>query len=176
MKWDSIYFSRLTEDDLELVRNWRNDEKISKFMQYRSYISPEMQLKWYKTINNTENFYFIIMYDELKIGLANIKDIDWDRKCGEVGIFIYEETYLNSLLPYVVSLKGLELDFKEYNLQYVYAHILKTNKRAIRFNKSFGFELEPHQETVENQKYILTRENYEKNAYSLEKIIRKSMN
>ncbi|GGF87805.1 hypothetical protein GCM10010912_36320 [Paenibacillus albidus] len=103
-----------------------------------------------RTINNNENFYFIIMYDELKIGLVNIKDIDWDRKCGEVGIYIYEDTYLNSLLPYVVALKGLELDFKEYNLQYVYAHILKTNKRAIRFNKSFGFELESDQEDVEN--------------------------
>lgn len=175
MEFNKVWFLPLTEDDIELVRIWRNDEKISKFMEYREHITQEMQRNWFRSISNDNNFYFIIMYGELKIGLANIKNIDWNERCGEVGIFIYDDSYLNSLLPYIVSLKGLAMDFEDFGLHYVYAHILKTNKRAIRFNKSFGFQLESNQEHVENQRYILTRENYEKAIKCLKPIIMKSI-
>jgi len=175
MEYNKVRLLPLTKDDIELVRTWRNDEKISRYMEYREHITIEMQQDWFRSISNDSNFYFIIMYGELKVGLANIKNIDWNKRCGEVGAFIYDDSYLNSLLPYIVSLKRLEMDFEEFGLHYVYAHILKTNKRAIRFNKSFGFQLVSNQEHIENQRYILTRENYEKSLKSLKPIIMKSI-
>ncbi|MDZ7743378.1 MAG: hypothetical protein U5Q03_16975 [Bacteroidota bacterium] len=38
-----ISLNRLKEDDIELVRKWRNSRKINQFMEYREEITPEMQ-------------------------------------------------------------------------------------------------------------------------------------
>jgi len=57
-----ITLVRLTYDQLELVRNWRNDPKISQYMEFRDYITPEMQIKWFNKVNNRNNYYFVIEY------------------------------------------------------------------------------------------------------------------
>ena len=54
---------QLTEDKIELVRQWRNSDKIKKYMEYRDYISPEMQQKWFNKISNTTNDFFFIIID-----------------------------------------------------------------------------------------------------------------
>lgn len=74
-----VELHQLTEDKIELVRNWRNSDKISRYMEYREYITIEMQKQWFTKINQSDNqFYFIIMVDGKEIGLINIKNVDWD--------------------------------------------------------------------------------------------------
>jgi hypothetical protein len=51
----------------------------------------------------------------------------------------------------------------------IYAHILRTNDRAIRYNLQLGFELCPGQEDVENQEYLLTPEKYLEKSAKLRK-------
>ena len=58
-KYD-VDLHRLTKDKIEEVRQWRNDPKISQFMEYRDYITPEMQDAWFKRIDNDRNYYYII--------------------------------------------------------------------------------------------------------------------
>jgi len=166
LKKYGVVLNRLTHDKIELVRNWRNDPKIAKYMEFRDYITPEMQEKWFKTIDNDNNYFFIIEYEGKEIGLSNLKDIDWEQKIGEGGIFIYDDTYLNSDVSFRVSLCGLDFDFETLNLERVKAHILSDNKRAIQYNKMLGFELQPNQENIENQLYYLEKEKYlKKRAY-----------
>ena len=42
-----VKLERLTADKIELVRNWRNDPKISQYMEFRDHITAEMQKKWF---------------------------------------------------------------------------------------------------------------------------------
>jgi RimJ/RimL family protein N-acetyltransferase len=157
-------FIKLQQDDLELVRQWRNSPRISQFMEYREYITPEKQQEWFESVNNQFNLYFLIEYEFKKIGLINAKDIDWDKASIEGGIFFWEEEIYNTPIPAFVSILFAELMIRILHLT-VYAHILKTNDRAIRYNLQLGFELCSGQETVENQQYVLTPESYlEKSA------------
>jgi len=165
----------LTEKEIELVRNWRNDPKVSQYMSFRDHITPEMQKKWFAAISNENNYFFIIKYRGKKIGLVNIKDIDWTNRSGEWGMFIYEDRYLNTPLPYQISLAILEFGFYTLELKMIYSHILKTNARAFRFNRSFGFELQPDQEDIENQLYCLSKEKYGIKSMKLREIILISM-
>ena len=71
-----ITLTRLREDDIELVRKWRNSPGIQQYMEYREFITEEMQKKWFESINNLQNFYFIIEYENKKIGLINTSNID----------------------------------------------------------------------------------------------------
>ncbi len=156
-------YRRLTLDDIELVRQWRNSELVSQYMEYREEISPEMQLKWFHSIDNIYNMYFIISYKGEKIGVINAKDINWEEKSMETGVFIGVKRFLNTEVPLLAVLIFGELGVSNFNLT-AYAHILKTNKRAIRYNKFMGFQLCEGQEDVENQLYKMTRESHLKKA------------
>ncbi|MBW6459088.1 MAG: GNAT family N-acetyltransferase, partial [Bacteroidales bacterium] len=155
----NIRFIKLCKDDLELVRQWRNSPRISQYMEYREYITPEMQQEWFKSVNNKHNLYLIIEHDHQKIGLINAKHIDWDDHSLEGGIFFWEEEVYNTPLPAIVSLIFAEMIIRIIRLK-IFAHIMKTNDRAIRYNRQLGFELCDGQEGVENQRYLLTTENY----------------
>lgn len=154
----------LTEDKIEMVRQWRNDPKIQQFMEYRDTITPEMQRKWFDKLNNgKDNFYFILQYKGEDVGLINVKDVDYKRKTGESGIFIYEDKYLNTDISYRAHLTMFDYFFNELDFESLYSHILKTNKRAQRFTLFLGGVLADNQENVENQLYFISKESYTNN-------------
>lgn len=154
-----VTLRRLTEDKIEMVRNWRNDPKIQQYMEFRDYITPEMQKKWFARINNDNNYYFIIVYEGKEIGLINIRDIDYETKDGEPGIFIYDDEYLNTDVPMRASFCMGDFIWNELKLEKQHIHVLRANKRAIMMNKAFGYVLADGQDDVENQLYVLTKEN-----------------
>jgi RimJ/RimL family protein N-acetyltransferase len=155
-----VVFKRLTFDKIEMVRNWRNDTKVSQYMDFRDYITPQMQEKWFETINNNHNYYFIIEFNTEEIGLVNIKNINFFDKCGESGIFIYDNKYLNTDVGIRCGLCQVDFAFEELKLNYLYGHIMNNNKRAIRFNRAFGCILDENQEGKEKQRYLLYRDKY----------------
>jgi len=155
-----VVLKRLTHDKIEMIRNWRNDPKISQYMEFRDYITPEVQEKWFQKIDNDNNFFFIIEYKEKEVGLINIKDIDYEQKTGEGGIFIYADECLNSDVSFRSALCMLDFFYETLNLEKNIAHILRDNKRAIQYNLMLGFELQPNQENTYNQLYILEKGKY----------------
>lgn len=158
-KYD-ITLSRLTEDKIELVRHWRNDPKISQYMEFREHITAEMQKAWFQRINNPQNYYFILIFEGQEIGLANIRDIDDKRTKGECGLFIYENEYLNSDVSFRASLTLNDFCFETLELKQMISHVIKDNIRAIKFNEFLGYKKINFQEPVYNQLYILDREIY----------------
>jgi UDP-4-amino-4,6-dideoxy-N-acetyl-beta-L-altrosamine N-acetyltransferase len=161
-----ITFKRLEREDIELLRQWRNAPSISQFMEYREHITAEMQEEWFESVNNNNNLYFIIEYKGKKIGLINGKDIDWEKHSMETGVFFWDQDIYNTPVPILAVLILGELGVIIGGLT-AYARILKSNTRAIRYNKLIGFELCEGQEEVENQLYVMSRENYKKKAEKL---------
>ncbi|MEN8223876.1 MAG: GNAT family N-acetyltransferase [Bacteroidota bacterium] len=146
----NILFTRLKKEDIELVREWRNHSSISKFMVYREHITAEMQKKWFASINNNLNLYFIIEYKGKKIGLINGKDINWAEKTMETGIFIWSKYYRKTHIPTLCTLIFAELGIGVWNLK-PRATILKQNDRALKYNKMLGFKVvkdDPEKEYV----------------------------
>jgi len=166
-----VTLTRLTEDKLEMVRNWRNDPKISQYMEFRDYITSEMQKNWFDKINNDNNYYFILEFEGKEIGLSNIKDIDYEKGEGEGGIFIYNDEYLNSTLSFQADLCLHDFAFEKLKLKRMIAHIMKDNKRAIKYNKMQGWKLQPDQENVINQLYVLELNDYINSKKKLLKIL-----
>ena len=146
----NIRYIRLQEEDIELVREWRNHPSINKHMVYREHITPEMQKKWFASINNNENLYFIIEYKGKKIGLINGKDINWEEKSMETGIFIWNKHYRKTHIPTLCTLIFAELGVLVWDLK-PRATILKSNEKALKYNKMLGFKViedDPEKEYV----------------------------
>jgi len=167
MKWIKygVTLSRITENDIELVRHWRNHPDIMKTMQFRENITSEMQKKWFKSINNLNNYYYLIHYNGEKIGMINNKNVDWNTRTSEAGIFIWNENF--DFVPLLASLLLCEAGFYILQGGYSFVHTLRTNHKAIEYNLMLGYELYKDDPTEDTQEYRLTRENFEKQTVKL---------
>jgi UDP-4-amino-4,6-dideoxy-N-acetyl-beta-L-altrosamine N-acetyltransferase len=150
----------LTANDLELIRQWRNDQKIARFMEFRDYITEDMQIKWFEKISNRHNYYYLTEFEKKDIALANIKDVDFEHKTGEGGLFIWDDNYIDSIISYKITYAMYDFAFERLGLKQIECHVLMDNKRAIDYNKSLGFKIEPNQKTIFNQRYRLTKDDY----------------
>lgn len=167
-----IALERLKEQDIELVRSWRNSDAVRLNMQYREIISEEQQKEWFRSINNLSNNYLMIHYKGEKIGLLNDKNINWEQRTSESGLFLGRTEYFNTVVPYFISIAGIEINFHFMGWQKQYAHILRDNKKAINFNTQLGYRLLPGQDDIENQKYEMTVESYNETSGKIQKAVR----
>lgn len=169
-----IKLIRVTQNDIELIRYWRNHPRIKKTMHYRKHISQSMQVNWFYSINNSLNYYFMIEYNNKFIGVINCKKININDGYGEGGIFIWDNDLDNEYIPVFASLSLLNFVFfvvKIYNKSFI--QVLNSNFKAISFNKSLGYILVPGQDKNVNPYYVLTKEDYLKKAKKVNSIAAK---
>ena len=166
-----ITLERLKEQDIELVRQWRNSDPVRLNMKYQEFITPEQQQQWFHSINTPEFNYLLIHYQGEKIGLLNDKNIDWEARSSESGIFLGRPEFYNTFVPYLVSVAGIETTFYLLGWNRQFAHILRSNVNAIRFNLELGYQLCDGQED-DHQQYEITRESFERKAVKLRKAVK----
>ena len=160
IKGYDIMLHQLREEHIEMVRNWRNSQKIAKYMEYREMISPDMQRKWFSGLDDLLDFYFVIEYNEEFIGLIHVANINWALGSGDAGLFIYDNRYLNTHIPVLSSLSMLDALFSVFPLQAVTAKVMAGNDTAAKYNTRLGFQLVPGQEGMQFQQYRLEKEVY----------------
>ena len=155
-----VTLTRLQHKDIELVRQHRNSSYVQQFMEFREEISKADQEKWFLSINNKHNNYFLISHNEETIGLIYGAGLDWEKKeTANGGIFIWSEKFLETEATLGASLMLTEISFL-IGLERTYIKVLRDNSRAISFNKNLGYEIMPGQEQIKNQRYILTKTNF----------------
>ena len=167
-----ITLNRLRHEDIELVREKRNSEEVRRFMEFREEITPEMQEKWFSNIDTFANFYYIIEYKGVKIGMLNDKNMDWKARTSESGLFLWDESYINTIVPVLASLCLLEVGFYYLNWNTSYIKVLRNNPQAIEYVTNLGYTLSEGQENTENQLYYLTRELFETKGKKIQKAAR----
>ena len=139
-----VTLRRLTHDKIEMLRQWRNDPKISGAMFYQQIITPEMQERWFANLDKKQNFYFIVCYKDEEIGLINVKNIDYDKMNGE-----------------------FDYMYKVLNLAYTYSHMRTDNPTATRFAKFLGGNIDAVHQEQDSVKCVLTAEDYLNNRNRL---------
>jgi UDP-4-amino-4,6-dideoxy-N-acetyl-beta-L-altrosamine N-acetyltransferase len=155
-----ITLKRVELGDIELIRKWRNHPDIRKTMEFKKQITADMQRRWFESINNPYNYYFLILYQNQPMGVINCKNINLKDAYGEGGIFIWDSSG-GEYLPVFASLCLLNVVFSKLQMfTKSFVKIHRDNKKAIIFNKSLGYVLAPGQEKVAFQYYILTKEDY----------------
>lgn len=154
ISFKEILLRRICATDLELLRKWRNSRLVAENMFFQEEISRTMQADWFASLHPENDFYFIIIYKELAIGLINLKDIDWQQKQGEAGLYIALEKYRNTPLAIYASLALLHFSFEDKKLETISAKVKKDNLNTIQYNKSLGFE------KIAEEEYVLSKARY----------------
>jgi len=155
-----VTLERLQQEQTELVRQWRNDQKISRFMFYKGDITKEMQQEWFDSIDNEQNFFFLIHLKNMPVGLINISSIDWENKTAYTGLYIYDDKFLATDTPVMASLAMLDVFFLLFDIQSVYAKVKGNNKAAHNYNSSLGFSRTKKIEYGLGYEYMLQKEIY----------------
>lgn len=135
-----ISLQRLTSTDTELVRSWRNQDRIRNQMFYADIISEQEQELWFDSINNPLNYYFIIVFKSRKIGLIHAKNIDLILEYGEGGIFIGEVADENSWAATMASICLLSFVFEKLSLKSSVIKVKSNNLNAIKYNELLGYK------------------------------------
>jgi RimJ/RimL family protein N-acetyltransferase len=136
-----VSFLDLQPSDLELLRRWRNHPDIQQFMVFRDAITPEMQLRWYLSIDGDREAYSIVLFRGRRVGLTQLRNIDPVAGSAEGGLIIFRGEDQNGLLTYRAALAGMDWDFLERGLSSLWVTVLKTNSRARRLVRSLGYVL-----------------------------------
>ena len=144
LKSKVITLTKLDEGNLELLRNWRNTPQISNNMEFTGYITSEDQKVWFKNLCSETNYYFIIHYQNRKIGLIHLNKFDHDKSSAHAGLFIAENEFTGTGISLGASLLIMTYAFDELKLDTVYAKIKRDNLSAVKYNSELGFIFEKH--------------------------------
>lgn len=168
-----IVLEQLQQQDLEMVRRWRNADHVRHNMQYRDIISAQMQAQWFSRLDKKKNLYFIILKNKTKLGVVNLKDILFEKLEAEAGIFIGETEFLNSIVPVAATVLIMEYAFETLGLKKLKAKIGATNHKAIRFNQDIGYTKNPLQRDAEFYYYTVSAGNFYEATKSKRETLRK---
>jgi len=133
-----VKLSRLKEEDIELLRTWRNSDAIAQKMIIRKEITPEEQRHWFRSLKPDNDYYFMVTYRGEKTGLMNIKNIDWEAKTGEPGGFIVNTDYLGTYIPAMCFIGLFNFAFYTLQLKTLLGRILADNHASIEMSKAIG--------------------------------------
>lgn len=170
IKQYGITLRRVEKRDIELIRKKRNSETIKQKMIYRKHITKDMQLKWFKSIEKSpNNIYYIIIQNRKKIGLINAKNFNKKDEFSESGLFLFSPEFYNTQIPVIASLIMISSSFYALHIKNSTIRVLKSNIRAIDYNKNLGYFTT---QTKDNYLIMkLTRKSFENKTIKLRKAI-----
>jgi UDP-4-amino-4,6-dideoxy-N-acetyl-beta-L-altrosamine N-acetyltransferase len=140
-----IKLSPLTENDLELVRTWRNSKEVAKYMYTENIITEDQQQNWFKSIRERNDCkYWIIEYDGKKIGLANLTDISQVLQSCYWAFYLGDSSIRGAGIGSKVEYNVLSYVFDTLKLNKLRCEVFVENDKVIKMHEKFGFRREAY--------------------------------
>ncbi len=128
----------LVEEDLPLVLEWRNDPGINRYMLFQEHITMEEHRRWFTSLG-TGSVYLMIRWNDQNIGVFNLREIDWELRSAEAGIFIGDAAYRKSYVPMLCILAMMDLVFDVFGFSELKARVRRDNAEALQMNRDLGY-------------------------------------
>ena len=143
---DCILIRPLGNKDIELLREWRNDKKSTRFLRDVGYITEEMQKKWYQNyLKNDRDLVFAIEdIGELKRVVGSLSLYDWDRdsKTCEIGkIQIGDSAAHGKGIGRKTLVMAMKIAFQKLGIQKIVASVHPDNVQAYHNDMKIGFRV-----------------------------------
>lgn len=140
-----IYLSAVEREDIQQLREWRNNPELRKnFREFRE-INTEMQNKWYENtvMSAKDQVYFSIKRksDNVLLGCCGLLNCDFVNRYAELSIYIgLNNQYIDELGYSEESCKLLtDYGFKILGLNKILAEVYEFDKKKIKLFEKIGF-------------------------------------
>jgi len=137
----------ILEEDLEPLRQWRNNPHLRRhFREYRD-ITPAMQRRWYEETvcgdNRVRMFAIVERGGGRLLGACGLCYIDWLRRSADFSIYLgADDLYIDDRFAPDAARLLLRYGFEELNLHRIWAEIYETDAAKRDFLPALGFTLE----------------------------------
>lgn len=139
----NIEFLHITENDLEMIMNWRMQPDITRYMNTDPHLTLTEQYQWYKTVSqNKDERYWIIAVNGVKVGLASLVAPDLKNRKIHTGVYVAvkEKRSLRLILDVQWNLYQYAFDTLNYNK--VCEEVFSLNKPVLRILDMCGSKKE----------------------------------
>lgn len=170
----NVRMTRLCEEDLEMVRDWRMRPYVTEFMNTDLVITTMDQKEWFYRIKDRDDqINWIIRADDRPIGLINLVDIDIINSRCSWGYYIAEREARSLKLALYLEWNLYDYVFDVLNLNKLCNETWVENEQVVKLHKMCGGKQDGimRQHIYKNGKYhdvsigsILKEEWFEKRA------------
>lgn len=162
-----LHVRLVNEEDAEFIVNLRTDPQLGMYLRKTSN-DIDKQIEWIREYKKRElagmEYYFIYYRNGLPIGLNRILNIRKDSWMG--GSLVFKKD-CGAGTPILAALIQYYIAFEILDKSVHFGKILKTNKKAIKYNRFLGVDFIYEDET--EVFLILTKKIYLKNKDKLER-------
>ena len=147
----------IQQNDLEIIRNWRNSAEISQYMYTNDQISQQQQENWFKNIQtDVTQKLWMIEYDDQKIGVANLYNIKQNFKTCYWGFYLGNSSIRGAGIGSKVEYNVLKYVLEEMNFNKLLCEVFISNESVIKMHEKFGFRREGYfrEQILKNNKFI----------------------
>lgn len=138
-----VELRKLTENELELMMNWRMREDISQGMFSSIKLTIEDQRKWFEKIkDDPSQIRWVIYVDDVPVGSMYLVDIDYNNKRCESGWFVAENEYRSLKLAMALQQNMYDFVFDILQFNRIYGYVIDSNKMTLKLIKLCGIEEE----------------------------------
>lgn len=141
---NDVELRKLKHEDIQLVRSWRNSPEVSSYMYNESYITEEDQERWFKNLDKEKSRYWVITYNNKKLGLASITGIDRTLQSCYWAFYLGDTSVRGAGIGAKVEYNVIEYVFSELALNKLRCEVFVSNDKVIKMHEKFGFRREAY--------------------------------
>lgn len=144
MNYENICLRPLMEDDIEFLREWRNNPANTVYLRKIGYISCEQQKKWYDNYlkNEDEICFAIVETEELNRIVGSASLYNFQNNQAEFGkLLIGDEQAHGRKIGYHAVAALVKYGFEHFNLERIVLECHEKNASAYHIYSQTGFEV-----------------------------------
>ena len=158
------------KEDIPLKVKWVNDSENNEFLHYDIPLTVEKTQKWWEGVKDREDRKdFIILYEEIPVGLIGLLNIDKKNSNAELHIILGEKEYKGKGIAKKAVKALLDYSFSKKELNKVFLYVDDDNEIAKKLYEKVGFIkegiLKSHMyhngQFIDRCIYGITKNNYE---------------
>lgn len=139
----NLRWKKITENDLEMIMNWRMEPEITKYMYTDPKLTIEEQKRWFEKISGKDDeFYWILEADETPCGFLNFTNWDKDADIIHTGSYIAVKEKRSMRLSADLQFGMYEFAFERLGVNKLCQEVLGNNISVVRLNERLGIKLE----------------------------------
>ena len=138
---DIIFLRPITIGDTNNIVAWRNNSRVKNNFIYQTSLTETIHLQWIKNMIDTgKAVQFIIVNQQIgDIGTVYLRDIDYENKKAEYGIFIGNDDAVGRGYGTTACKLMCQYGFETLKLHKIFLRVFPTNYQAIRSYEKVGF-------------------------------------
>lgn len=167
-----LEFRIAENDDLQLIRFWRNSDHVRNNMVFRGLVARDEQRIWFSSLQSDISRYYIYGLGNHDVGVVSMTNISREQKSFEAGIFCGDINYIGHWINVWAYVHLYDIAFEELGLFVSFATILNKNDSAISLNKGLGYVLDKKL-SEEADRYKLEKNIYEIKVATLRRYLKR---